>query len=87
MDCYMYQTVGSEMVDAIAECLNLPLFKKTLSKKPVNLDLEYKPDQNDEVEDLFDLIVEIKVILRYSEQIPNDRCSFNRSNIFHLSEK
>lgn len=28
MDCYMYQTVGSEMIDAIAECLGLPLLKK-----------------------------------------------------------
>ena len=28
MDSYMYQTVGSEMVDAIAKCLDLPLIKK-----------------------------------------------------------
>lgn len=30
MDSYMYQTVGSEMIDAIAECLNLPLIKRYL---------------------------------------------------------
>ena len=28
MDSYMYQTVGSEMADAIAECLGLPLIKR-----------------------------------------------------------
>ena len=65
MDCYMYQTVGSEMVDAIAQCLNLPLYKKTLSLKPVNLKLEYEETENDEVEDLFILIKEIKVIKKY----------------------
>lgn len=26
MDSYMYQTVGSEMAGAIAECLGLPIF-------------------------------------------------------------
>ena len=61
----MYQTVGSEMVDAIAQCLNLPLYKKTLSLKPVNLKLEYEETENDEVEDLFILIKEIKVIKKY----------------------
>jgi diphthine-ammonia ligase len=28
MDSYMYQTVGSEMSDAVATCLDLPLVKK-----------------------------------------------------------
>lgn len=28
MDSYMYQTVGSEMADAIAECIGLPLIKQ-----------------------------------------------------------
>jgi diphthine-ammonia ligase len=28
MDSYMYQTVGSEMCEAIATCLDLPLIKK-----------------------------------------------------------
>lgn len=28
MDSYMYQTVGSEMADAVAECLGLPLIKQ-----------------------------------------------------------
>jgi len=59
-DSYMYQTVGSEMADAIAECLQLPLIKYTLKSKPVNLELEYNPTDNDEVEDLFPLLCEAK---------------------------
>lgn len=62
MDCYMYQTVGSEVIDAIAQCLQLPIYKKTLSLKPVNLNMEYEETSNDEVEDLFVLIRDIKVI-------------------------
>lgn len=58
MDSYMYQTVGSEMADAIAECLGLPLIKYTLSSKPINLALEYNATENDEVEDLFPLLQE-----------------------------
>ncbi len=63
MDCYMYQTVGSEMADAIAECLGLPLYKKTLSLKPVNLKMDYEETKDDEVEDLYVLIKEIQVKL------------------------
>jgi diphthine-ammonia ligase len=60
MDSYMYQTVGSEMVDAVAECLGLPLIKHTLKNKPLNLALEYDQTENDEVEDLFLLLQEAK---------------------------
>jgi diphthine-ammonia ligase len=28
LDSYMYQTVGSEMISAIAECMELPLLKR-----------------------------------------------------------
>jgi diphthine-ammonia ligase len=60
LDSYMYQTVGSEMATAIAECLGLPLIKYTLKSKPVNLQLEYNQTDNDEVEDLFPLLSEAK---------------------------
>ena len=56
LDSYMYQTVGSEMADAIAECLGLPLIKREISSKPINFELEYKETKNDEVEDLFLLL-------------------------------
>lgn len=60
IDSYMYQTVGSEMVDAVAECLGLPLIKRTIGSKPVNLELDYVETKNDEVEDLYQLLLEAK---------------------------
>ena len=60
IDSYMYQTVGSEIINAIAECLGVPLILGTITKKPVNKDLEYKETKDDEVEDLFDLIKQAK---------------------------
>ena len=65
----MYQTVGSEVVDGVAQCLGLPLFKRylilkfqkrTISKKPINLEMKYQETDNDEVEDLFLLLKEAK---------------------------
>jgi len=60
MDSYMYQTVGSEMASAVAECIGLPLIKYTIKSKPVNLNLDYDLTKNDEVEDLFPLLCEAK---------------------------
>jgi diphthine-ammonia ligase len=60
LDSYMYQTVGSEMASAIAECLALLLIKYTLISKPINLSLEYSETKNDEVEELFPLLSEAK---------------------------
>lgn len=60
LDSYMYQTVGSEMASAIAECIGLPLIKYSLKNKPVNLSLDYEETNNDEVEDLYPLLCEAK---------------------------
>jgi diphthine-ammonia ligase len=61
LDSYMYQTVGSEMADAVAECLDLPLIKREISSKPINLNMEYDETKDDEVEDLFLLLKEALV--------------------------
>ena len=58
LDSYMYQTVGSEMADAISECIGLPLIKYTLNSKPLNLKMDYSATDNDEVEELFPLLKE-----------------------------
>lgn len=58
LDSYMYQTVGSEMSDAVAECLNLPLIKREISSKPLNLNMEYQETKDDEVENLYLLLKE-----------------------------
>lgn len=62
-DSYMYQTVGSEAVEFVAEALDLPLYRKEITKKPVDLTLNYEEEavrELDEVEDLYELLLEIK---------------------------
>jgi len=59
-DSYMYQTVGHEFIDLFAEAMDLPLFRRTIAGKPLNTDMEYKKESEDEVEDLFQLLSDIK---------------------------
>lgn len=56
----MYQTVGTEIISAYAECMELPLYRRVISGKPVNQNYSYDITTDDEVEDLFELLCEIK---------------------------
>ncbi|CAL1142477.1 unnamed protein product [Cladocopium goreaui] len=38
MDSYMYQTVGSELVNSIAEAMELPLVRRNITGAPKNLE-------------------------------------------------
>eukprot|EP00922_Rhytidocystis_sp_ex-Travisia-forbesii_P027379 GHVS01040116.1.p1 GENE.GHVS01040116.1~~GHVS01040116.1.p1 ORF type:complete len:297 (-),score=34.41 GHVS01040116.1:1306-2196(-) len=60
VDSYMYQTVGSELVETIAtDCLELPFLSRELKGTPVSVNsLEYDETDGDEVEDLHALIVQ-----------------------------
>ena len=60
LNSYMYQTVGSEIVEAIAEALGVPIMIRKIAGKPKNLELEYGVTAEDEVEDLFELVKEAK---------------------------
>lgn len=62
MDCYMYQSVGSEMIELIAECLDKPLYRVPITGTPKKLEMEYsgKDCEGDEVEDLFELLKIVK---------------------------
>ena len=59
-DSYMYQTVGHEFIDLYAEAMNLPLFRRTIAGKPIVIEMEYNKHMDDEVEDLFQLLSDIK---------------------------
>ncbi|RVD93120.1 PP-loop ATPase [Tubulinosema ratisbonensis] len=59
IDSYMYQTVGKEVIQAYSQCLNVPLFVKESKCLAKNTDLNYKPTNEDEVEDLFFVLKEI----------------------------
>uniref|UniRef100_A0A0N4ZKB4 Diphthine--ammonia ligase n=1 Tax=Parastrongyloides trichosuri TaxID=131310 RepID=A0A0N4ZKB4_PARTI len=54
IDSHMYQSVGSEAIQYIGEAMeSIPLFRKVISGKQVSKNIEYVPDDNDEVEDLY----------------------------------
>ena len=57
LDSYMYQSVGSEIIELYAEALQLPFYRADIIGGVKNTDLEYEPlHEDDEVEDLFRLV-------------------------------
>jgi diphthine-ammonia ligase len=60
LDSYMYQTVGHDVIPLYAEAMGLPLFRRTISGSSVAMELEYEQTEQDEVEDLFVLLKQIK---------------------------
>ncbi|KAK6090704.1 hypothetical protein P3W45_000427 [Vairimorpha bombi] len=60
VDSYMYQTVGSEIVKVLGKCLELPLFEYKTKCLTINKDLDYIKIQDDEVEDLYNALSEIR---------------------------
>mmetsp|Transcript_28899 Transcript_28899/g.80812 ORF Transcript_28899/g.80812 Transcript_28899/m.80812 type:complete len:668 (+) Transcript_28899:35-2038(+) len=65
LDSHMFQTVGSCAVEQMAECMDLPLFTAPLKRKSHVTSLHYTYSPNDEIEDLFDLLAQVK------EKIPD----------------
>uniref|UniRef100_A0A8D9A2R8 Diphthine--ammonia ligase n=1 Tax=Cacopsylla melanoneura TaxID=428564 RepID=A0A8D9A2R8_9HEMI len=60
IDSYMYQSVGYEGIDLYSEAMNLPLFRKSTKGKALNQDKFYVPTSEDEVEDLYELLKQVK---------------------------
>lgn len=60
LDSYMYQSVGFEAIDLIAEAMELPLFKIETLGKSLQREKTYKPTETDEVEDLYNLLKSVK---------------------------
>ena len=56
----MYQTVGHEMIPLIAQALALPLFRRTIAGGSVDVSATYRPTPGDEVEDLYELLLDVK---------------------------
>lgn len=57
----MYQSVGHNVLDLYASAMDLPLFRADIKGKALNQNFDYLPTEGDEVEDLYRLLVEIKV--------------------------
>ncbi|KAL5008877.1 hypothetical protein ScPMuIL_014458 [Solemya velum] len=60
LDSYMYQTVGHQAIDLYAEAMDLPLYRRTIKGSSKSIGHSYEPTENDEVEDLYMLLKEVK---------------------------
>lgn len=66
----MYQTVGQDAIQFVAEALDVPLFRRTIKGTAVNMGAEYGARQasknigisGDETEDLYELLHTVKVL-------------------------
>ncbi|CAI5756578.1 unnamed protein product [Candida verbasci] len=62
IDSFMFQTVGHDIIDYYSKCLEVPLYRRAIhAKSSINQNLEYEVTENDEIEDLYKLIHEIKL--------------------------
>ena len=62
LDSYMYQSVGHHAIELYAEAMGLPLYRRTIEGASVSIGRDYQRTEDDEVEDLYQLLSEIKVI-------------------------
>jgi diphthine-ammonia ligase len=60
MDSFTFQTVGHNVVVAMAGAMGLPLYRHPLSGSARNQDLQYAPTALDEVEDLWWLLSAVR---------------------------
>ncbi|KAK3728142.1 hypothetical protein QZH41_019449, partial [Actinostola sp. cb2023] len=56
----MYQTVGHQAIDIYAEAMGLPLYRRTIQGSSIEIGKNYVKNDQDEVEDLYQLLLSIK---------------------------
>ncbi|VDK46614.1 unnamed protein product [Anisakis simplex] len=61
IDSYMYQSVAYMGVQLYSEACELPLYRREIKGKPMNVDADYKPTDDDEVEDLYELLADVRL--------------------------
>ena len=60
LDSYMYQSVGHNAVSYVAQALGVRLFEAQITGTPLAQELDYRATPNDEVEDLYELLCQVK---------------------------
>ena len=61
LDSYCFQTVGHTVIAAYAECMGVPLHRSAIAADgSKNKDMVYEVTHDDEVEDLYQLLAEVK---------------------------
>lgn len=67
LDSFMYQTVGHQGIEMLAEAMELPLYRRTTSGLSNQTGKNYEPTADDEVEDLYELLKQVRVRLKCDE--------------------
>lgn len=60
LDSFMFQTVGHSAVETLASCMELPLVRRPITGGSVSQGMMYKRAEEDEVEDLYHLLLDVK---------------------------
>ncbi|KAF0700610.1 Aste57867_8877 [Aphanomyces stellatus] len=60
VDSFMFQSIGTHIVESIAECMELPWVTHTLAGGSLSTEMGYDTTEGDEVEDLFRLLQQVK---------------------------
>lgn len=59
----MYQTVGHQAIELYSEAMDLPLYRRTIEGSSLDTGRDYTETEGDEVEDLYQLLHHVKVVL------------------------
>jgi diphthine-ammonia ligase len=60
LDSFMYQSVGHELIEAYAQCMRVPLYRRAIRGSSRVTSMQYAPtDAADEVEELFELLRDV----------------------------
>uniref|UniRef100_A0A182JP80 Diphthine--ammonia ligase n=1 Tax=Anopheles christyi TaxID=43041 RepID=A0A182JP80_9DIPT len=60
LDSYMYQTVGHQGIEKLAQAMDLPLYRRMTRGHSINTKGHYEPTEDDEVEDLYELLADVQ---------------------------
>ncbi|ODV88458.1 hypothetical protein CANCADRAFT_14390, partial [Tortispora caseinolytica NRRL Y-17796] len=66
LNSYMYQTVGHDAIPYLAECFDVPLYRRPIAGTALSTDMQYTQSVGDETEDLYELL---KVVLTHQPDI------------------
>ncbi|GJQ13383.1 hypothetical protein GpartN1_g5174.t1 [Galdieria partita] len=88
-DSYMYQTVGHEIIQAYAKALLLPLFRRPTKGKAVLTTLGYSRQPYDEVEDLYQLLLQVKQEMPQVEAVCSGAIlsDYQRNRVEHVCSR
>ena len=60
LNSFMYQSAAHQVIPLFEQCFNVPLFRQAIKNGAMSQQLDYLPNEADEVEDLFVLLQHVK---------------------------